>query len=96
MTGAKPKKSEKLDVLLERTAKHLLKRILEPLENDVMTVAEEAQAFKAVTSYYAMKRKLNPDDGKGGFNGSIDAIANLAGGTGARSGTIASDDDPDF
>lgn len=88
---SKPDK-DSLETLLPDAAKHLLNRILNPTEGDVMTVAEEAQAFKAVSAYWGMTRRLNAKDGNGSFNGALDTIAGLEHGRGARANSAAATD----
>ena len=79
-------KEPALNDLLDKAARNLLNRVLNPAgEADAMTVAEETAAFKCVMNYYAMKKKLAPlDDDNGGFNGFRDAIASPGRGNGAR------------
>lgn len=67
-----------LDQTLEKLSEHLSQRILNRAADDVITVAEETAAFKALQSYYAMKHKLpESKDEKGGFAGHANTIRGL-------------------
>jgi len=98
----KPPSRDEIGERLAKLAEHLMDRILDGDGEDELPIEQETSAFKAITNYYAMLKKLEPPNRDvQGFNGHQDAISGIgrggnAGGNEHSAATESSTEDIDF
>ncbi len=89
--SAKPPTRDEIGERLARLANHLMDRILDGEGEDELPIEQETSAFKAITNYYAMLKKLEPPNrDTQGFNGHQDAISGIG-----RGGSTSRDESSD-
>jgi hypothetical protein len=98
----KPPTQAEIGDRLAKIAVHLMDRILDGEGEDELPIEQETSAFKAITNYYAMLKKLEPPNrDERAFNGHQDAISGIGrGGSAGRNehsaSTDAASEDIDF
>jgi hypothetical protein len=86
--SSKPPPPEEIGDRLARLANHLMDRILDAENGEELPIDEETSAFKAITNYYAILKKLNPPNREDrAFNGWQDEVSGIG-----RGGSEAGDE----